>query len=78
VAIIVSAVILTPLVLLWAVARAVDPPLNTFLSALAIHHDNFRPFMNGRLELGSVAYYIAMTYLFLLASTKVLEARRWR
>ena len=27
------------------------PPLNTFLSALAIHHENFRPFMSGILEL---------------------------
>jgi ABC-2 type transport system permease protein len=78
VAIIVSAAILAPLLLLWAVARAVDPPLNRFLSALALHHDNFRPFMFGRLELGTVVYYVAMTYFFLLASTKILEARRWR
>jgi ABC-2 type transport system permease protein len=78
VAIIVSAAILACLLLLWAVARSVDPPLNRFLSALALHHDNFRPFMLGRLELGTVVYYLAMTYFFLLASTKILEARRWR
>ncbi|MGC4088601.1 MAG: ABC transporter permease [Polyangiaceae bacterium] len=78
VAIIVSAAILACLLLLWAVARSVDPPINRFLSALALHHDNFRPFMSGRLELGAVAYYVAMTYFFLLASIKVLEARRWR
>jgi ABC-2 type transport system permease protein len=78
VAIIISAAILSSLVLLWAVARSVDPPLNRFLSALALHHDNFRPFMLGRLELGTIAFYLAMTYFFLLASTKVLEARRWR
>ncbi len=78
VAIIISAAILGALILLWVVARAMDPPLNRFFSALAIHHENFRPFMAGRLELGSVAYYLAMTYFFLLASMKVLEARRWR
>jgi ABC-2 type transport system permease protein len=78
VAIIISAAILSSLVLLWAVARSVDPPLNRFLSALALHHDNFRPFMLGRLELGTIAFDLAMTYFFLLASTKVLEARRWR
>lgn len=78
VAIILSAAILAVLVLLWAVARSVDPPLNRFLSSLALHHDNFRPFMLGRLELGCVAYYAVVTYFFLLASTKVLEARRWR
>jgi ABC-2 type transport system permease protein len=78
VAMIVGAAILTPLVLLWAVARAVDPPLNRYLSALALHHDNFRPFMLGRLDLGAVVFYLVITYFFLLAATKVLEARRWR
>lgn len=78
VAAIIGALILVPLVLLWAVARAVDPPLNTFLSALALHHENFRPFMVGILELGGVVYYLAITYFFLLAAAKTLEARRWR
>ncbi|MFZ5891353.1 MAG: ABC transporter permease [Myxococcota bacterium] len=78
VAIIVSAAILGSLLLLWMVARSVDPPLNRFFSALALHHDNFRPFMSGRLELAPIAYYVGMTYFFLLASIKVLEARRWR
>jgi len=78
VAAIVGALILAPMVLLWAVAKAVDPPLNTFLSALAIHHENFRPFMSGTLELSAVVYYLAVTFFFLLAATKTLEARRWR
>ena len=62
----------------WAVARAVDPPLNKFLAALALHHENFRPFMLGILQLSGIAYYVAITYFFLLCATKVLEARRWR
>lgn len=78
VAAIISALILAPLVLLWALARAVDPPLNTFLSALSIHHENFRPFMSGVLELDGIVYYLAVTYFFLLAATKTLEVRRWR
>lgn len=78
VAAIISALILAPLVLLWALAKAVDPPLNTFLSALSIHHENFRPFMSGVLELDGVIYYLAVTYFFLLAATKTLEVRRWR
>ncbi|MDQ2646136.1 MAG: ABC transporter permease [Myxococcota bacterium] len=78
VAAIIGAGILTPMVLLWAVAKAVDPPLNRYVSALALHHDNFRPFMLGRLDLGAVAYYLVVSYFFLLAATKVLEARRWR
>lgn len=77
-AVLVAAAILAPLVLLWMVARAVDPPFNTFLAALALHHENFRPFMLGTLKLSSVAYYLVVTFFFLLAATKVLEARRWR
>jgi ABC-2 type transport system permease protein len=78
VAVIIAALILAPLILLWMVAKAVDPPLNTFLAGLAFHHENFRPFMEGILGVEHVAYYLAVTYFFLLAATKTLEARRWR
>jgi ABC-2 type transport system permease protein len=66
------------MVLMWLAARVVEPPLNSFLARLALHHENFRPFMQGVLELRGVVYYVAVTYFFLLASTKTLEARRWR
>jgi ABC-2 type transport system permease protein len=78
VAFIIGAVVLASLVLLWVVARAVDPPFNTFFSGLALHHENYRPFMSGTLQFDRVAYYLMVTYFFLLAATKVLEARRWR
>jgi ABC-2 type transport system permease protein len=78
VAAIVAAVIMAVLILLWLVARAVEAPLNIVLSSLALHHENFRPFMQGILDLRGVVYYVAVTYFFLLASTKTLEARRWR
>jgi ABC-2 type transport system permease protein len=78
IAAIVGTAILVGMILQWMLARAVDPPLNDFLSALAIHHENFRPFMLGVLQLDAVVYYLAVTYFFLLAATKILEARRWR
>jgi ABC-2 type transport system permease protein len=78
VAVIVGAAILGTLVLLWLVARVTDPPLNDFLNGLAIHHQRQLPFMNGILKLENVVFYIAITYFFLLAATKTLEARRWR
>ncbi len=78
VAFIIGAAVLAPLILLWVVARAVDPPFNTFFSGLALHHENYRPFMSGTLQFDRVAYYVMITYFFLLAATKVLEARRWR
>lgn len=78
VALVVSASILAVLILMWAVAEAVPPPLNVLVSGLAFHHENFRPFMAGTLELARVAYYAMTTYFFLLAAVKTLEARRWR
>lgn len=78
VAAIVGAAILAALILLWMLASAVEPPLNEFLSAMAFHHQNFMPFQKGILELKGVAYYMVVTYFFLLSATKILEARRWR
>lgn len=78
VAIIISLAISGAMVMLWMIAKATDPPINTFLSGLALHHQNFQPFMLGRLELRGVAYYLAVSWFFLVAATKVLEARRWR
>ena len=78
VAAIVGAAMVGAFILLWVVARAVDPPFNVFFSGLALHHENYRPFMNGTLQFDRVAYYLMITYFFLLAATKVLEARRWR
>ena len=77
-AVVIGGLLLAVLVLLWMVARISDPPLNTFISALAIHHERQRPFMAGVLKLENVVYYVGLTYFFLLAATKTLEARRWR
>jgi len=78
IAVVIGAVILAPFVFLWAVARVTDPPLNAFLSAAAIHHERQRAFEIGVLKLENVVYYVGVTYFFLLAATKTLEARRWR
>lgn len=78
IAVVIGAAILAPLVFLWAVARVTDPPLNAFLSSAAIHHERQRAFETGVLKLEHVVYYVGVTYFFLLAATKTLEARRWR
>jgi ABC-2 type transport system permease protein len=78
VAVIVGAVVLATFVLLWLVAKVTEPPVSDFLDSLALHHDNQRPFMQGKLVATHVAYYVAVTFFFLLAATKVMEARRWR
>jgi ABC-2 type transport system permease protein len=78
VAIVVGAAIVVVMLVFWVLAQAIDPPLNKFLAAAALHHANFRPFQFGILELGAVAYYLSVVYLFLLGAVKILEARRWR
>jgi ABC-2 type transport system permease protein len=78
VAAIITTVIALVFVLLWIVAKASEPPLNQYLAALAVHHENFRPFMQGILQPSGVIFYLAFTYAFLFASVKVLEARRWQ
>jgi ABC-2 type transport system permease protein len=70
--------ILVTMLLLWLIGRVVDPPLNTFLAALALHNERQNAFMKGLLRLENVVYYAAVTFFFLLAATKTLEARRWR
>lgn len=78
IAIITGAGILAVLFVMWMVATVTDAPLNDYLGGLAFHHINFRSFQLGILELRGVAYYVVVTYVFLLSATKVLEARRWR
>jgi ABC-2 type transport system permease protein len=78
ISVVVAGVILGLMILLWMVAKISDPPLNTFISGLALHHERYKGFMQGVLRLENVIYYIAVTYFFLLAATKTLEARRWR
>lgn len=75
---IIGAGILVTMLLLWLVGKVTDPPLNTFLAALALHNQHQDAFMSGLLRLDNVVYYVGVTYFFLLASTKTLEARRWR
>jgi ABC-2 type transport system permease protein len=78
VAAILGAGILAVFLLLWMVANVVEAPLNGVLSRLALHHENYRPFMQGVLDLRGVVYYLVFSFFFLLAATKTLEARRWR
>lgn len=78
VAVVVGAAIVVVMLVFWVLAQAIDPPLNKFMAAAALHHSNFRPFQFGILELGATAYYLSVAYLFLLGATKILEARRWR
>jgi len=75
---VIGAGILVAMLVLWLVGRVVDPPLNTFLAGLALNNEHQEAFMRGLLRLENVVYYVMVTFFFLVAATKTLEARRWR
>jgi gliding motility-associated transport system permease protein len=78
IAAVLGAVVLGIMILLWMAAKVSEPPVNNFLLSMAIHHERQRGFMTGVLKFENVVYYLAVTYFFLLAAIKTLEARRWR
>jgi ABC-2 type transport system permease protein len=78
IAAVLGAAILGVMLLLWMAAKVADPPVSGFILGLALHHERQRAFMNGVLRLENVVYYLVITYFFLLAAIKTMEARRWR
>jgi ABC-2 type transport system permease protein len=61
----------------WLLARVTDRPLTDAITALA-WYGHFKPFEQGLVHLRHVTYFILVTWAALFASTRVLEARRWR
>jgi len=78
IAAILGAAVITVFVLLWLLSRIASPPLETLLGYLSIHDKHFRPFMRGILSVQDVVFYLSLVYVALVATTRVLEARRWR
>ena len=72
-----AAVITGVLFLFWPLSQIVGPPLSRVFAALSIHGRHFSGFQSGLLHLRDVVYYLALTYVFLLAAVKVMEAKRW-
>ena len=72
-----ASVITGTLFLFWPLSQIVGPPLSRVFAALAIHGRHFSGFQSGLLHLRDVVYYLALTYVFLLAAVKVMEAKRW-
>ena len=73
----VSSVITGTFFLMWPLAEWVGPPFGRFFAALTIHGRHWIGFQAGIVHLRDLVYYLAMTYFFLLAATKVMEAKRW-
>ncbi len=74
----VGGVIVGAFVLAWLMSALTDPPFAELLANMTLHDKHFIPFQEGRLLTGNLVFYGAMTFGFLLLSTRVLEGRRWR
>jgi ABC-2 type transport system permease protein len=64
--------------LTWAMSRVVEPPLADVIAYFSLYEKHFFPFMRGLVQLSDVVYYASLTYLALLASTRVLQSQRWQ
>ncbi len=78
VAIFIGATILVAMILLWLLGRNADPPLGKVVSYMALHNLHFRSFMEGKIHLRDVVFYLSVCTFFLVAATRMLESRRWR
>ena len=77
-AVILGAALLVSLLVAWFLASVTEPPFSSLFAALALHNAHFPPFQSGQVHLRDVCYYLLVTWLALFATTRVLEARRWR
>ena len=77
-AVILSAVMVVALLVMWWVGRVTDRPLSNVFENLALWSLHFPQFQAGIIHLRDVIYYVAISYVALFASVRVLEARRWR
>jgi len=75
---IVGSAILVAMLLFWLLANLTSPPLSGILGYLALHNKHFLPFTKGAVNTQDLVFYLSTTYFFLLLSTRMLEARRWR
>ncbi len=74
----VAALIIVLMLSMWMLGKVADAPLDDIFGSMALFDKHFQPFMKGVINLRDVVFYLSVTFFFLLATTKVLEARRWR
>lgn len=75
----VALVLIVVMLQLYPLGIKLDEPLRGVLQDLDLWHKHFGlGFMKGILNLRDIVYYLAVSYFFLLLTTKTLEAKRWR
>ncbi len=75
---IIGGVILVTLILAWLLGRVTDAPMDEVWSYMSLFDRHFQPFMRGRVNTEDIVFYLSVTFVFLLLSTRIMSARRWR
>ena len=78
VAVVITASMVVAMLLLWLVARVTEEPFRDIFSYLALHGRHFLNFQRGVLHSRDVLFYLSLIYVFLLLTSHVMSARRWR
>jgi ABC-2 type transport system permease protein len=78
IAVVTTAALVVLLIVFWLVAQISDPPIKDIAAYLALYNKHFINFERGVIHTRDIAYYLSVTYVFLLLTTHVLQARRWR
>jgi ABC-2 type transport system permease protein len=73
----IAGVVTAVLVLMWALGKVSDPPLDDLTSYLSLFDKHFQPFMQGRVNTQSIVFYLSLCFAFLLLSVRSLRGRRW-
>lgn len=75
---VVAGFLVTLQVLFWLLSGVTDAPFDEVFSYLDLYQRHFEPFQDGAVHLRTLIYAPSLAFLFLLASVRLLQSRRWR
>lgn len=75
---VVAGFLVTLQVLFWLLSGITEPPFRGVLSYLDLYQRHFEPFQDGAVHLRTLVYAPTVAFVFLLASVRMLQSRRWR
>jgi ABC-2 type transport system permease protein len=75
---VISGATIIALLLAYRLAREVEGVFGDVIGYLDLFDKHYRSFSRGTIKLGSVVYYLSLTYAALLATIAVIGSRRWR
>lgn len=73
---ILGGVVVTGMLITWLLSQLSEPPFTEVLAYMSLFDKHFQPFMRGRLQSTGVAYYLSVTFGFLLLAVRSLQGRR--